>query len=184
MATERGVTLMPGRRRLIPIIVVGAVVGTFALVFSLHGGLLATAGQGSSSHVAVVCPGAPQRAPGDPGAPGGIIGVPAITPRNDCTPSFTEQDVRAYLQTHQELIPAPHAPPTTVTLVQFMTSAEASQRMDGESIGLADDAIVCFVELSGEFMPYSVPPGVTPHLSSVGILVLDAHSGNILVESP
>jgi hypothetical protein len=172
---------MPDRRHLIPIIVVCAVVGTFAIVFWLHRGL-ATAGQASSPPFPVVCPGAPQVSPGNP--PGVVLGMPAITPRNDCTPSFTEQDVRAYLQTHQELIQAPDAPPATVTLVQFMTSAQASQRMHGESIGLADDAIVCYVELSGEFMPRSYPPGFTPHPSSVGILVIDAHSGNILVESP
>jgi hypothetical protein len=176
--------MMPGRRRLIPIIVVCAVVGTFALGFTLHG-RLAAGGQADSPHFPVVCPGAPQYAVGSlPGSPGSIMGLPAITPRNNCAPSFTEQDVRAYLQTHRELIPAPHAPPTTVTLVQFMTSAEASHRMDGESIGLADDAIVCYVELSGEFMPYDVPSSVTPHPSSVGVLVIDAHSGNILVESP
>jgi hypothetical protein len=171
--------MLAARRRLIPIIVVCAVLGTFALFFSLHRGLAAV-GQGSSSPVTVVCPGAPQRAVSDPGAPGGIIGLPAITPRNDCTPSFTEQDVRAYLTSHQVLETAPHAPPTTVTLVQFMTSAEASQRMDGESIGLADDAIVCYVELSGEFLP-TWGPTAPLHPSSVGILVLDAHSGNILV---
>ena len=174
--------MMAVRRRFIPIIVVCAVVGTFAVVYSLHGGL--AAGQRSSSHVTVVCPGAPQRAVSAPGAPGGIIGLPAITPRNDCTPSFTEQDVRDYLQRHKVLITAPHAPPTTVTLVQFMTSAEVSQRLHGEDTGLADDAIVCYVELSGEFMPESLPVGVTPHPSSVGFLILDAHSGNILVSSP
>lgn len=175
--------MMAGRRRLTPIIVVCAVVGTFALVFSLHGGL-AAAGLGSSPNVTVVCPGAPQRAVSAPGAPGGIIGVPAITPRNNCTPSFTEQDVRAYLQSHQVVGTAPHAPPTTVTLVQFMTSAEVSQRLHGVDTGLADDAIVCYVELSGEFMPYRFPLGVTPHPSSFGRLILDAHSGNILVSSP
>ena len=174
---------MTGRRRLIPTIVVCAVVGTFAVVFSLHGGL-AAAWLGSSPHVTVVCPGAPQRALSAPGAPGGTIGLPAITPRNNCTPSFTEQDVQAYLHRHQVLATAPHAPNTTVTLIQFMTSAEVRQRLHGVDTGLADDAIVCYVELSGEFMPYSVPPGVTPHPSNLGRLILDAHSGNILVSSP
>jgi hypothetical protein len=65
-----------------------------------------------------------------------------------------------------------------------MTSAQASQRMDGESIGLPDDAIVCYVELSGEFLLTWGPVAPTVPYVTVGILVIDAHSGNILVESP
>jgi hypothetical protein len=118
-----------------------------------------------------------------PGGTGDTIGAPAITPRNNCTPSFTEQDVRAYVLSHSVLEVAPHAPPTTVTLVQFMTSAEARQRL-GADTGLVNDAIVCYVKLSGEFMPYSVPYGDTWHPVNVGLLILDAHSGNILITSP
>src|SRR5258708_15833014 len=44
-------------------------------------------------HTPTICPG--------PSSPGD--GTPAIRPRNDCTPAFTEQDVRAYLAAHLQL---------------------------------------------------------------------------------
>jgi hypothetical protein len=45
-----------------------------------------------------------------------------------------------------------------VTKVLFITSAQASQRLKGEWIGLPDDALVCFVELYGtyRFYPHSL----------------------------
>src|SRR5258708_24156347 len=41
-------------------------------------------------HTPTICPG--------PSSPGD--GTPAIRPRNDCTPAFTEQDVRSYVAAH------------------------------------------------------------------------------------
>lgn len=170
---------MPIRRVLLVAVAVCAVLAAVLGAVSLRGDLPDSSGAPAS--VATTCPGAPQRAIDAPGIPDGIIGGPAITPRNDCTPSFTEQDVRAYVRAHPEsLMTDPHAPPPIVTRVQFMTSREVSVLTHGEPTGLADDAIVCYVALSGTFLPYSVPYGVTAHPYHSEVVVFDAHDGNIL----
>src|SRR5438477_5512387 len=38
-----------------------------------------------------------------PGPSSHFRGIPAIHPRNDCTPAFTEQDVRSYLAANLQL---------------------------------------------------------------------------------
>src|SRR5258708_13153871 len=53
-------------------------------------------------HTPTLCPG--------PSSPGD--GTPAIRPRNDCTPAFTEQDVRSYVAAHLQL-----AMPTVTAVV-------------------------------------------------------------------
>src|SRR5258708_10225065 len=61
------------------------VVLTGALVLAASGVLAASPAH--YPHTPTICPG--------PSSPGD--GTPAIRPRNDCTPAFTEQDVRSYL---------------------------------------------------------------------------------------
>jgi hypothetical protein len=54
--------------------------------------------------------------------------------------------------------------------------------MAGESIGLSDDALVCYVEFYGTFRS-SGPPGSKPvEHTGTGVQVFDAHTGNLLVE--
>lgn len=112
---------------------------------------------------------------------GHVIGLPAITPRNDCTPSFTVQDVTTFERAH----PAGNNRMTPIgtpklTKVLFITSAEASKRLGNTSIGLPDDALVCVVELYG---PYRVYPPMGPVSEHTGTMyeVFDAHTGNLLL---
>ena len=122
---------------------------------------------------AVVCPG--------PSTP--ALGFPAIRPRNDCTPSFTEQDVRAYVRPGFSLGHAGPAQNITVVTILFTTSRDASILMGDGPTGLPDDAVVCYVEMRGTASGHAiyVPPSAPRYrrTSSVTIRALfDAHTGN------
>lgn len=111
------------------------------------------------------------------------FGVPSITPHNDCTPSFTVQDVLAFEHSHpfgnHRMVSMGQS---KVTKVLFITSAQASQRIGGEWIGLPDDALVCFVELYGTYRFLSPFPSI-PDSIHTGTMhnIFDAHTGNLLV---
>ena len=127
-------------------------------------------------HTPTICPG--------PSSPGD--GAPAIRPRNDCTPSFTEQDVRSYLAAHLQF-----AMPNVTAVVrhpQIVSIRLLSMRdLSREPYALAwlvpTDRIVCYVVLHGTFFP--PPLHVPPHHSLLHVprpvfIVFDAHSGNLL----
>src|SRR5258706_8603869 len=100
-------------------VIVVLVIGAFAYVLHAR-----TQGQPASSlhlqsHVSVVCPG--------PSVTVSEVGGPSIQPRNNCTPSFTEQDVRDYLAHvtglgHIDVIGKP-----TVAQVVFLTIRDLGQ---------------------------------------------------------
>lgn len=128
----------------------------------------------TSAVLSVRCPGPAYQSSGHP------IGVPAILPRNDCTPSFTRQDVVAYLRTH----PFPNkgiAPDglLTVTEVAFMP-VQALPALDHDgTFGLPGSAMVCYVALHGTVTYTSLAAAPTMHTATVYV-VFDAHSGNLL----
>lgn len=114
------------------------------------------------------------------------LGMPAIQPTlSTGEVRFTVQDVQAYLQKH----PFPSGPTTTgkaaiIRTIDFITSKDASLRLHGASIGLADTDIVCYVELYGPFSTtkVSLPPGAKPlPPSDLGVEVFDALTGNRLM---
>ena len=117
-----------------------------------------------------------------PGPSSSALGLPAIAPHNDCTPSFTAQDVLDYENTHPfaamrvEAVGKPK-----ITKIWFITSAEASGQMHGESTGLSDDALVCYVEFYGTFRTGSAPGGEPTERTGTASQVFDAHTGNLLV---
>lgn len=146
--------------------------------------------QGASSQVQAQS--MPSMAPSTQPAPASSNrspGLPAIPPRllstSATTPAFTEADVRAYLNTR----PFPSGPlvkgaTSTVVEIKFITSAQASALMQGESTGLPDTALVCYVKLHGPFeMTHaSTPPGAKPlPPTTFGIEVFDAYTGNLLM---
>lgn len=143
------------------------------------GGSTSSTGSTGSIEVATaaktVCPGALYTQSGQ------AMGVPAITSRNNCTPSFTVQDVVDYERAHpfSNHRMTPVGTPK-LTKVLFITSAEASKRLGNEWIGLPDDALVCFVELSGTYQ-FSPPMGPTSEHTGTMHQVFDAHTGNLLV---
>jgi hypothetical protein len=174
------------RRRLIPLLagvlalVVIAALAIFAVprtIQALHLG-----GPDIREAKQVICPGpSPVPAYNGPDAP--PLGGPAIAPRSDCTPSFTAQDVLDYENAHPfgaMRVQAVGKP--KITKIWFITSAEASGQMQGESTGLFDDALVCYVEFYGTFHVYG-PPGSKPgEHTGTAVQVFDAHTGNLLVE--
>ncbi len=110
------------------------------------------------------------------------IGVPAIQPHLSGVPAFTEDDVREYVSArpfngHR----FESKGPVTITRILFITSYDACQLMRGESVGLPNDAIVCYVQLSGTFLfssPFSTTPQPPLH---TGEEVFDGKTGNLLV---
>ena len=113
------------------------------------------------------------------------LGIPAIKPTLAVgSQRFTLADVKTYLKNH----PFPSGPttsgkPARILTIAFITSKEASTRMHGESVGLADTDQVCYVELYGPFtMKYaSVPPGASLPVSATGVEVFDGMTGNLLL---
>ncbi|HLG65101.1 MAG TPA: hypothetical protein VKY19_24420 [Ktedonosporobacter sp.] len=120
---------------------------------------------------------------GSASAPGIIAIRPTLANGNA---RFTAADVRAYFQAHPTPPQMSLAPGHTAKIlsIDFITSKEASQRMKGESVGLPDNALVCYVQLSGPFLlgMISRPPGTKPiPPSDTATVVFDAQTGNILV---
>lgn len=117
-------------------------------------------------------------------------GLPAIRPhsvsRSPSTPGFTVDDVKAYIPTASQpkLVPVQGAR-LTIEKVLFISSKEATQLMRGESPGLPDNALVCFVLLKGPFyVQVDYAPGApasTAQTASEIAEVFDAHTGNLLV---
>lgn len=117
------------------------------------------------------------------------VGIPAIHPRavsnSPTTPSFTAEDVQAYLlaASQPSLTPVQGAHPT-LEKVLFVSNKEATQLMTGENPGLPDNALVCFVLVKGPFyVQVDEAPGTVdstaPIATEVGV-VFDAHTGNLL----
>jgi hypothetical protein len=95
------------------------------------------------------------------------------------------QDVPAYENAHPfvglhlEVVGKP-----TITKIWFITSAAARGQMTGESTGLSDDALVCYVEFYGTFRVYGPPnPNGSNPVEHPGKAqqLFDAHTGELLV---
>jgi hypothetical protein len=154
--------------------VVVLVIGMFAYVLHAR-----TQGQLASSlhlqtHVSVVCPG--------PTDTVSAVGGPAIQPRNNCTPSFTEQDVRDYLAHGVGLLKIEVVGQPTVSQVVFLTIRDLGQAThDSEwEANYPGDMVVCYVVLHGTFRVFGPPPSGTSHTFSNASIVFDAHTGNEL----
>jgi hypothetical protein len=125
--------------------------------------------------VAAVCPGSPGPSP---------PGVPAITPRNDCTPSFTEQDVRDYVSHLHGLFKIGFVGQPTITHIWFITSEDAAT-MTNDTPSNLGSRMVCYVELRGTFT-VDAPSGRDPEPtvasggSQTAFIIFDAHTGNWL----
>lgn len=118
-------------------------------------------------------------------APSQPVGVPAIKPHGPQGngAAFTAADVIQWGNGHQIGMQPPGAVRPQIVSVDFITAAQASQRMQGESIGRPDSSLVCYVQAHGDFIEYG-PPGWQPEYAILHdyTLVLDAQTGNILVE--
>ena len=127
---------------------------------------------GLHAPVSVVCPGPTHSTTGQ--------GGPGIRPRNDCTPSFTQQDVRDYLAHGVNLGKIGVAGQPTITRVVFLTIGDLG-RASGDSEWEANYPavmLVCYAGLSGTFNVSS--PGGTVS-TNAAFIVFDARTGNQLV---
>ena len=111
---------------------------------------------------------------------------PALKLTSKWTPSFTADDMKAYLQGASEcsLGPTLSGEPPTVESVEFVTCKELTDRVK-VYIGPDDDALVCHVVLRGPFhlAMISMPPGANPgpHFSERVVEIYDAGTGDLLV---
>jgi len=111
-------------------------------------------------------------------------GVPAISPRTNGTPAFTVADVKQFIKIHGFV--GGHTVPgvrLTVTKILFIASQQASALMQGESTDRPPGTLVCYVQLHGPFVfsNASVPPRMPIPVYQTGVMVFDAHTGNLLV---
>lgn len=103
-------------------------------------------------------------------------------------PAFTADDMRAYLQSAPECAVGPtfSGEPPIIETLEFVGCKELSRRLK-LSIGLPDDALVCYVVLLGPFnatrisLPPGAPPG--PHYPLRILEIYDARTGRLLVMS-
>jgi hypothetical protein len=69
--------------------------------------------------------------------------------------------------------------PVIVTSVAFLTSQQVSANLNGESTGLPDNTLLCFVEMRGTFTFAGGLGSLVTY--SRGYELFDAHTGNILM---
>ncbi len=162
---------------------VGVVIGLLAIPIML--GILVLGIQATRASSDSQAPG-PMRLTGEQQYP---LGIPAITPRASLMsasgPRFTRDDVIQYIGTHPQILGAiPGKPAPVVTSVQFVTAAQASVLLQGESIGLPDSSPVCIVRAKGSFASSYSPP-ILAHTAeapaATAVLVFDAHTGNMII---
>ena len=130
--------------------------------------------------VPIICPG--------PSTP--VDGVPAIRPRNGCTPSFTEQDVRSYLAANRQLALATEpnniafvGTPQIVSIRFLSLHGAAPNRDPYAPAWQLSDRVVCYVSLQGTFFPIRglpLPHHPLRHFPRSAYIVFDAHTGNVL----
>lgn len=111
--------------------------------------------------------------------PSSPVGTRAITALTGATPAFTTADVERYVATHPLLPGVSGRVKPTVTKIEFVSSAEASNRLAGETTGFPDDHLLCYVELQGP-VTFSGPNG-TKVTYPRGVLIFDAQSGNLVI---
>jgi hypothetical protein len=174
---------MRRRNILIGTLAIAVVVATIGgVAYALHTRVQAQADgasyPGLHAPVSVVCPGPTHSTTGQ--------GGPGIRPRNECTPSFTQQDVRDYLAHGVNLGKIGVAGQPTITRVVFLTIGDLG-RASGDSEWEANYPgvmLVCYAGLSGTFSMSGPPSGLsggTPHSTSSAFIVFDARTGNQLV---
>jgi hypothetical protein len=145
-----------------------------ALALVLAASAVLAASPAHYPHLAIICPG--------PSSP--VDGTPAIRPRNDCTPAFSEQDVRSYLAAHLQLalpnVTAVVRHPQIVS-IRFLGLRDLSREPYALAWLVPTDRIVCYVVLLGTFFPLHGPPHhPLLHFPRPVFIVFDAHSGNLL----
>jgi hypothetical protein len=159
-------------------VIVVLVIGAFAYVLHARSQPQTTTTSSrtlpSYTPVPLVCPGPPDTM--------SERGSPAIHPRNDCTPAFTQQDMRDYLAQGIPLGKIEVIGQPTVEQVVFLTIRDLGQQT-GDSdwvVNYPADLVVCYVALHGTFRVFGPPSANhSSHTVSNAFIVFDAHTGNL-----
>jgi hypothetical protein len=114
------------------------------------------------------------------GIPKRPIGIEAINIRSGANPPFSPEDVLNYLRSSK--IPKLSFSPDKLSInsLEFVTSAEASKRLNGVVVGLNDNELVGLATFSGGIVA-SGPPGGKQATFNSGYAIFDATTGNLLL---
>lgn len=150
----------------------------------------ATAYQPSADLTATLPISVPADTPEDPNKPetalhlptGGAAIKPTIHNPGAGMPAFTTADVERYITaagTDLYLGRRIHiVSPPKISKIEFLTERDLKLRPGGTGSGLSDDALLCYVELSGTFeLNNPMGPVETFH---TGVIVFNAQTGNIM----
>ena len=109
-------------------------------------------------------------------------GSAALTVKAGAEP-FTKDDVAAYFKTHNLPMNASSTSDFRVDALEFLTSKQVADRLQGASPGLADNERVALATLTGTFIFTGPPQGKTSKTArfSRAYAVFDAASGNLLM---
>jgi hypothetical protein len=118
--------------------------------------------------------------PAPAGTPKRPQGMTALTVRAGAEP-FTKADVVTYFKSHNLPKNAGALAQVQVDTVEFVTSKDVTQRLQGVSTGLADNDRVAFVTLSGTFI--FTGPGADRKAATFNraYAVFDAATGNLMM---
>lgn len=114
------------------------------------------------------------------GTPKRPQGMAALVVNTGAAEPFTRQDVITYFQTHNLPRNSGSLSQFQVDTLEFLTSKEATDRLQGVSTGLSDGDRVGFVTLTGTFV-FTGPPKAKPATVNRAYAVFDATTGNLLM---
>lgn len=128
----------------------------------------------------------PGRIPGVASDPAGGIGSPAIKPHLCSIPTFTEQDIRQFMDSLPRFTSMrieQTSPHFTVTRVLFITNQVANDILNADTGVIDKSLIVCYVEVYGDFTVASPFSSSSKGQTVVhhGQMVFDGVTGNMLV---
>ena len=113
------------------------------------------------------------------GTPKRPQGSTALKVNPGATQPFTQQEVVDYFKTHNLPKNGSDLSQFQVSSLEFLTSKEVSQRLQGEPTGLDDSDKIGFVTLTGQFV-FTGPPGRSARFSRA-YAAFDATTGNLLM---
>jgi len=111
-------------------------------------------------------------------------GIPALTPqvRQRNGAMFDTTLVSSYVLTHPMPRTLRQEVPTKTAIqkIVYAKSQDISKLLDGENLGVPNDTVLCYVQMSGTFVFPSLP-GVPDMVYHQGVEVFDATTGNLLL---
>jgi hypothetical protein len=113
------------------------------------------------------------------GTPRRPQGAEALTVNPGAAQPFTQEDVVNYFKTHNLPKNGGDLTQLKVSSLEFLTSSQVSQRLDGEPTGLEDNDKIGFVTLTGRFV-FTGPRGQSAQFGRA-YAAFDARTGNLMM---